>query len=233
MLGRSLVVVAAALVLAPAAVAHVSANPSTAPADSFAVISLRVAHGCDEAPTTSLAVKIPDGIVEATPQAVPGWKADVVEGKLAAPVQLEGETINEGVKQVTWTGGPLAPHEFTDFGLSVKLPNSPGKTLYFPTVQRCSGGKVTRWITITPPGAEEPDTPAPAVQLTAAAGGGDEPTSNPGTAEPASSEAEATSGDDDSGTDRANVALALGIAGLVAGLAGLGVALAARRRRPA
>jgi periplasmic copper chaperone A len=232
-LTRNLLAVAAALVLAPVAAGHVTANPSTAPADSFAVIALRVPHGCDDAPTTALSVKIPDGIVEATPQAVPGWNAEVVEGKLPQPVEMEGETITEGVKQVTWTGGPLSPHEFTDFGLSMKLPNSPGKTLYFPTVQRCAGGKTTRWITITPPGAEEPDTPAPAVELTAATGGDDDSPSSSGTAEPASSGAEATaadaSGDDDS--DRTNLALGLGIAGLVAGLAGLGLGLSARRRR--
>ena len=233
MLTRTLLAGAAALLLAPAAAAHVTANPSSAPADSFAVISLRVPHGCDEAPTTAISVKVPDGIVEATPQAVPGWRSEVVEGKLAQPVELEGETITEGVKQVTWTGGPLSPHEFTDFGLSVKLPNTPGKTIYFPTVQRCTGGKTTRWITITPPGAEEPESPAPAVQLTAASGGGDDSTSSSGTAEPASSGAEATAADtsSDDDSDRTNLALGLGVAGLVAGLAGLGVGLSARRRR--
>jgi uncharacterized protein YcnI len=232
-LTRTLLAAAAALVFAPAAAAHVTANPSSAPADSFAVISLRVPHGCDEAPTTSISVKIPDGIVEATPQAVPGWSSEVVEGKLAQPVELEGETITEGVKQVTWTGGPLSPHEFTDFGLSVKLPNTPGKTIYFPTVQRCTGGKMTRWITIAPPGAEEPESPAPAVTLTATSGGDDDSTSSSGAAEPASSGAEATAADTSSedDSDRTNLALGLGAAGLVAGLAGLGVALTARRRR--
>ena len=233
MLNRFVPVVGAALVLAPAAAAHITANPSSAPAGSFAVISLRVPHGCDEAGTTSLSVKMPEGVLLVTPQAVPGWQAQVVEGKLARPVQEEGETITEGVKQVTWTGGPLSPHEYTDFGLSMKLPDKPGETLYFPAVQRCSGGKVTRWITIVPPGAEEPDTPAPAVELTAATGGDDDSTSSSGTAEPASSGAEATaadtSGDDNS--DRTNLALGLGIAGLVAGLAGLGLGLSARRRR--
>ena len=45
MLNRFLPVVGAALVLAPAAAAHITANPSSAPAGSFAVISLRVPHG--------------------------------------------------------------------------------------------------------------------------------------------------------------------------------------------
>ena len=168
------------------------------------------------------------------PQAVPGWEVETVEGKLAQPVDLFGETVTEGVKQVTWTGGPLDPHQFTDFGISMKLPNTPGETLWFPVVQRCEGGKVTRWITIPVAGQEEPDTPAPGVELTAAAGATAAPRS-PRTGGDRLRRGGGRRTDDEeeivADEDRVNLALGLGAAGLVAGLAGLGIGLAGRRRR--
>ena len=214
----------AALVAAPAAQAHVTANPGEAPAGSFAMISFRVPHGCDDSPTTSLTIKIPDGVVFVTPQAVPGWQVETKEGTLAEPVQSHGETITEGVTEVTWSGGPLDPHEFTDFGLSLRLPDTPGETLYFPAVQRCEEG-VTRWIQIPAEGGPEPEEPAPAVLLTAPSGEGGSAT---GAAEGEAAAPTSISGDDDSGSA---LALGLGSAGLAAGVLALGVTLVRRPRR--
>ena len=208
----------AALVAVPAAGAHVTANPSEAPAGSFAVISLRVPHGCEDSPTTSLTVKIPEGSIFVTPQAVPGWTSSVKTATLATPIESEGETVTEGATEVTWTGGPLDPHEFTDFGLSMQLPDKAGETVWFPAIQRCEQG-TTRWIKIPVAGQEEPDTPAPGVTLVAATGDehGDSSTSETETtaAEPADT--------DDDGNGVAYAALALGAAGLIAGLGALGL----------
>ncbi len=210
------VVIAAALALPATALAHVTANPSEAAAGSFAMISFRVPHGCEDSPTTGITVKIPAGVVFVTPEAVPGWTATVKEGKLAEPVHAEGETITEGATEVSWTGGPLSPHEFTDFGLSLKLPDTEGETLWFPVVQRCEQGQ-TRWIKIPVEGQPEPDTPAPGVSLLAA---------ETPSAAPAAAGDEAEDDDDNSTT----VALILGAAGLLAGLAALGLVLFRRPR---
>jgi periplasmic copper chaperone A len=205
-----------ALLVVPVAGAHVTANPAEFEAGGFTMIAFRVPHGCEESPTTSLTIRIPAGVVFVTPQRVPGWEVTTKQGKLAQPVEAEGETLTEGVTQVTWTGGPLPVHEFTDFGISMKMPDTPGKTLYFPAVQRCSRG-LTRWIQIPVAGEPEPDEPAPGVKLVAAAAEQETPAASAET-------------DDEDELDGATIAaLGLGGAGLVAGLAALFVTL---RRRP-
>ncbi len=215
----------AALVAVPAAAAHVTANPSEAPAGGFAMISFRVPHGCEDSPTTSLTVRIPDGTLNVTPQAVPGWKVSTKSGTLATPVESEGETITEGVKEVTWNGGALAPHEFTDFGISMRLPDKEGETLWFPVVQRCAQG-TTRWIKIPVAGQEEPDTPAPGVTLVAAEGEHGASSGADGETETTAVEPVAAEDDD----NVAYVALGLGAAGLLAGVGALGLTWQRGRR---
>jgi uncharacterized protein YcnI len=214
--------VTCALVAAPAAGAHVTANPTEANAGGFAMISFRVPHGCEDSPTTSLTVKIPEGVVSVTPQAVAGWEVSTKSGKLATPVELHGSTVTEGVQEVTWTGGPLDSHQFTDFGISMAVPDTPGETLYFPAVQRCQQG-VTRWIQIPVDGQAEPDSPAPGVTLVAASGGHGSTGSDKGTETTAAEEAAPSSADDEDASTIEIVALVLGAGGLLAGLAALGL----------
>jgi periplasmic copper chaperone A len=51
-------------------------------------------------------------------------------------------------------------------GMHMKLPNKPGETLYFPTVQECERG-VHRWIEIPAAGRSRGDykEPAPFLKL--------------------------------------------------------------------
>ena len=49
------------------------------------------------------------------------------------------------------------------------MPNTPGKTLYFKTIQRCAKG-VNRWIEIPVKGQEEPEFVAPGVALVKSSG---------------------------------------------------------------
>jgi uncharacterized protein YcnI len=220
---------AAALVTAPAATAHVTASPATAAAGSVTKIQFQVGHGCEESPTTSVAVSIPAGVGNVAPEVEPGWKLSVKEGTLPEPVEVFGETVTEGVTEVTWSGGTLSPHQFTDFGISMLLPNKAGETVYFPVVQRCQEG-VNRWITIPVEGQAEPDQPAAGVVLTAAeAGGHDDSGAGEEEATAGSETTESEEPDEGDTEDRANLALGLGAAGLVAGLAAL--AMGFRRRR--
>ena len=226
-----ILVAAAALVAAPAATAHVTANPATAAAGSVTKIQFQVGHGCEESPTTSVAVQIPAGVANVAPEVEPGWKIAVKEGELPEPVEVFGETVTEGVTEVTWSGGTLSPHQFTDFGISMLLPNKPGETVYFPVVQRCQEG-VNRWITIPVEGQAEPDQPAAGVALTAAEAGGHDDSGAGEDEATAGSETTATgeSEEGDESEDRANLALGLGAAGLVAGLAALGMGFRKRRQ---
>jgi periplasmic copper chaperone A len=207
------VVLAATLALAAAASAHVTLQPSEAPAGGFARLDVRVPNERDNAGTTKVEVKFPPGFVEVSTEPVPGWTAKVTKRKLAKPVEMEGEKLTEEVDTITWTGdgktGVVGPGEFQDFGLSVALPDKPGTKLTFKALQTYSNGEVVRWI--GPPDAEEP---APQVALTSAS-----------STKPAAATSTATQGDgeDDSGAPvwLVVVALVLGAAGLAAGLAAL------------
>jgi uncharacterized protein YcnI len=162
LIGRISAILGAAsigLILAAApAFAHVTANPGEAPAGGYAFLNFRVPHGCDGSPTTKVAIHIPDGVVSVKPQEVAGWTIDMAKGPIT-PYESEGTTVSEGVKDVSWTGGPLPDEHVQQFGLSVKLPDKANETVYFPVVQTCQQG-VTRWIDIPVAGQDEPEHPA-------------------------------------------------------------------------
>jgi periplasmic copper chaperone A len=213
-----LTLVGAALALAPAAGAHVTANPGSATAGEFTKLDFRVPHGCEGSATTSLTVRMPDGVLFVSPEVVPGWKESVTTAKFDKPVKVFGETHTEGVRTITWRGGPLPEGRMLEFGVSLRMPKGAGKTIYFPSVQRCEKG-VHRWITIPVQGQEEPEEPAPAVELVAA-----EATEEAASTTPAPEPVE------DADDDRANLALGFGIGGLVVGLGALGLSLWRRPR---
>lgn len=214
-----LTLVGAALLLAPAAAAHVTANPPSGVAGEFTKIDFRVGHGCEDSPTTSLTVRVPEGVLFVAPEVVPGWKASVTKAKFSKPVEVFGETHTEGVRTITWKGGPLPDGFMTEFGVSMRLPEGAGRTIYFPAVQHCEKGE-HRWITIPIEGQEEPEEPAPAVELLAADGGEEEGSATPPPAAPAA----------DNSDDRANLALGFGIGGVAVGLGALGLSLWRRPR---
>jgi hypothetical protein len=121
----------------------------------------------------------------------------------------------------------------------MKMPNMPGETLLFPAIQRCEQGE-NRWVEPMVEGEPEPDYPAPAVLLTASTGGhgssagsddaassGEEPATD-GEETVAAAESAAVEDDDDDAL--VWVAVALGAAGLLAGLGALGLVYARRPR---
>ncbi len=145
------------------AAAHVSVSPEEAPAEGYAMLSFTVPHGCDAAATNRLRIKMPPQVVSATPGVVSGWKIDTVEGKLPRPSEMHGETVTEGVREITWTGGPLPDGQLEQFPLSVAFAGEEGETAEFKVLQSCVNGAETAWIQSTPAGGEEPEHPAPAV----------------------------------------------------------------------
>ena len=149
----------------PAASAHVTVNPRTVQADSFARFAVRVPDEAEDAQTVKITVQLPESVSFVSFQPKPGWKRSVTMVKLAKPITNdEGETVTERIATVTWEGGRIAPGEFDEFGLSAKVPAAQGK-LVFPTVQTYSNGDVVRWI-----GDPDSDTPAPRVIVTPRAG---------------------------------------------------------------
>ena len=225
--------------LAPAAAqAHVSLHPNEVPVGSFATVGIRVPNEMEDANTVKVAVLLPPGFIDVSPEYMPGWSVEVKTEKLAKPVQTDDGEVTEGVKEIIWTGdgkqGKIPPEQFLNFPISTEIPGSEGEELSFKTLQYYDNGEVVRWI--GPPNSEEP---APQIDVTAEGGvlqdaAGSE-TAPPSPAEggeagqAAGSEAQASETSSSSGgasKGLAITALVVGALGLLAG----GAALVASRR---
>ena len=171
---------------------------------------------------------MPAGFAFVSYEPRPGWDVTVRREKLAAPIETdEGFEIDEAVSRITWTGdgrqGAIAPGEFVDFGLSLRMPDGKaGDTLTFKALQTYDDGQVVRWI-----GPEDAEEPAPIVTLTEPATGGGHGAPGTSETENAAAPAAPAAAEDDGGDGLSIAALIVGALGLAAGLA----ALAASRRR--
>jgi periplasmic copper chaperone A len=153
---------------AGAALAHVTFEEPEAPAGGAYKAVLRVGHGCEGAATTAIRVRIPDGVIAAQPMPKPGWTVETTVGAYAEPAELHGETLTEGVREISWSGGDLPDGFYDEFTFRARLtPGLAGETIYFPVVQEC-GEAANRWIEIPAEGqdAEELEEPAPALIVT-------------------------------------------------------------------
>lgn len=215
------------------AAAHVTVDPSTTAAGSYSVLTFGVPHGCDGSSTTEVALKIPDGINSVTPTVNPGWTVDKVMQTLDTPLDDgHGGQLTERVDQVVYTAITPLPDGMRDkFELSVRLPDEAGATLTFPAVQTCEEGEIA-WIETAEEGQPEPDSPAPAIVLTAGSGGGHHAAAGVEATDGESAEAEsadshtAAAGVTDTGSDLVSwIALGVGALGLL-------LAIGAFLRRP-
>ncbi|MGI5136208.1 MULTISPECIES: YcnI family protein [unclassified Streptomyces] len=229
---------AGVLAAAGAAFAHVTVHPeSYAKGATDGVLTFRVPNEEDTAATTKVQVFLPTdhpvlGVL-VSPQ--DGWTAQVTTTKLKTPVKTDDGTITDAVSEITWTGGRIRHGQYQDFDVAFgQLPDDTDQ-LTFKTLQTYSDGNVVRWIEKTQKGADEPENPAPVLQLTAkgAAEGNDSAAASASTAtgaadKPGDSTAKAAATSD-------STARGLGIAGLVVGVLGLaaaGFAVARGRTRP-
>jgi periplasmic copper chaperone A len=206
--------VAAALLFASVAAAHVTMNPEEWEAGGFARFAVRVPNERENADTIEVTVRFPQSIISASFQPMPGWKRSIEMEPLDQPVEEEGEQITEHIASVTWSGGKIAPGEFEEFGVSFRVPETPGEDLVFPAIQTYSNGDVVRWI--DPPDSEEP---APIISVTEPAEEeGGQPAASP---QPPAASGGAAAGEDEGTSGLAVVALIVGIAALAAGLGAL------------
>ncbi|WP_430500284.1 YcnI family protein [Micromonospora trifolii] len=219
----------AVLGFAGPASAHVTVNPKEATQGGYARVAFRVPNESDTASTIKLEVVLPEnapvGSVSTMP--VPGWTVTTEKRKVDPPIEVHGSQLTEAVSKITWTASGDAgvkPGQFQEFPVSMgPLPQV--DSMIFKTLQTYSDGNISRWIDDPAPGAEEPEHPAPVLTLAAAA-------APAGSATPTAAVASPDDDDDDDGN---GLAVGLGVAGLVAGLAGLvlgGLAFARTRREP-
>lgn len=158
------------MALTTPALAHITLETGEAAAGSTYKAVLRVGHGCGEGqPTTAVRVQIPDGVIDVKPMPKPGWTLATTVEPYAEPVDLHGETVTEGVREVVWNGGSLPDEHYDEFVIRVRLPEGEaGQVLYFPMVQEC-GEAVSRWIEIPAEGQSADDLAEPAPSVTLAA----------------------------------------------------------------
>ena len=177
--GLAVLALAVALTVAgPAtASAHVRVSADDAAAGSFSLLTFRVPTESDTASTTKLQVQLPQDtpLQYVSVRPVPGWQAKLTEAPLPTPVTIEGTTLTKAVRTVTWTAEDtddgIAPGEFQQFAISAG-PLPAAGTLLLPATQTYSDGSVVTWDEPTPASGEEPEHPAPVLEVTAAAASG-------------------------------------------------------------
>jgi uncharacterized protein YcnI len=150
------------------AAAHVVLGTDTAIAGTYHRVDLRVGHGCDGSPTTSVTVFVPAGVLVARPQPKAGWSLQTTKSALGQPGKVHGRPVTEAVSQVTWSGSSLPDEQFDDFSLMVLLPETPG-ALAFRVLQGCEAGQAD-WAEPPAAGGTRSRLPAPVLDVQAPAG---------------------------------------------------------------
>lgn len=208
-------------VLAAPASAHVTANPRTAEQGGYTKVSFRVPNERDGAGTTKVRIDLPSDhpIAHVSVRPVPGWTVKVEKAKLPAPVKTEGGELTEAVSRITWSGGEIEPGQFQEFDVSLG-PLPAVNRILFKAEQTYSGGEVVRWDQDPGNGENEPEHPAPMLELT------------PKQAENVSA-AKTPDDDDDDDDETGRIIGTLGIAGGILGVVIGSVGLARSRRSKA
>ncbi|WP_069759696.1 YcnI family protein [Streptomyces sp. LUP47B] len=229
--------VSAVIVLSSPAFAHVSvAAEGTAAKGGYAVVDFKVPNERDNASTTKLEVNFPTDhpLASVMPEPMAGWKIEVTKSKLAKPLELHGEQITEAVSKVTWTAATkdsgIPTGYFEKFPVSIGALPENADELVFKAIQTYSNKEVVRWIEVQEDGAEEPETPAPVLALSAASEDGHHGSTAAENAdaktENAAATTEAATGDSSDTTARV-----LGVVGIVVGALGVAYGVLAGRRR--
>ena len=235
---------------ASSASAHVGTDKSEIVAGASTTVTFAIGHGCDDSPTNSMKFQIPESVVNAAPQVKPGWTITTESEALTTPIEsAHGDPQTDRVSVITFTaddGNATDPHYRDTFTLAFRAPEELG-VLPFKVIQGCETGE-NAWVEEWDGTGEEPESPAPSVDVVAAPAGAGEQTAGATetsvaatdtTVEVSASVPASTSGNngvasdsdsdsDDGGSD------GLAITGIVVGGLGLvvgGTALA-RSRRP-
>ncbi|MFF1304386.1 YcnI family protein [Streptomyces sp. NPDC058307] len=227
----------AVIVLSSPAFAHVSvAAEGTAAKGGYAVVDFKVPNERDNASTTKLEVNFPTDhpLASVMPEPMAGWKIDVTKSTLAKPLELHGEQITEAVSKITWTAATkdsgIPTGYFEKFPVSIGALPEDADELVFKAVQTYSNKEVVRWIEVQEDGAEEPETPAPVLALSAATEDGHHGSTAAEDADAKTEDAAATT-EASTGDSSDTTARVLGVVGIVVGALGVAYGVLAGRRR--
>lgn len=215
---------AASVAVASTASAHVTVSSTDAAPGGYGKLTFRVPNESDTASTVAVRIQVPEdsALASLRAQPVPGWTIVMTTSELPEPAEVHGREITSYVSVVEFradAGSGIAPGQFQEFALSGGSFPDDVDELTFPAVQTYSDGSEAAWIEPTVDGQPEPERPAPVLSLTGA-----------GAAEDAAGTTGSAEVEDDGASGTAVTALVLAVVGLLAGLGGLALGLAARRR---
>ena len=208
---RAVLLLAAVLLPAATASAHVEIQPARAPAGGDARLTFEVPNERPDATTRRIVIQMPGGVTSVEGVALRGWK-------------LANRPRQGSVRRTTLTaprGRELTGEERGRFRMTVGLPRREGATLTFKVLQVYDSGEIVRWL--GPKGTSEP---APTLRLTAAR---EQAEPEPATPDTEPSEAQPAQDSNDGG-DGGGVPIWAGI-GLILLAAVAGSSLARRRNR--
>ncbi|WP_342117380.1 YcnI family protein [Pseudoduganella sp. OTU4001] len=114
------IMIAAALLAATSAHAHISLEQREFAAGSYQKLVFRVGHGCSGSATTAVSVRLPEGFAAMRPMPKNGWQVERSAGSLI------------------WRGGPLPDDFYEEFVMFGKLPAAGSHT--FKIIQSCQAG---------------------------------------------------------------------------------------------
>lgn len=135
---------AAAIAVLPASAgAHNYLREIQAPAGYVQDVVMRVPHGCKDSPVNKVRVKIPEGVYRVTVEYRDDWKVEVKKRKVDPPIPGDGgRPITETVDEIIWSNpkNVLPADRVGEFRFRAKLPNEPGRILFFRTANDCVDG---------------------------------------------------------------------------------------------
>ena len=129
---------AAVLMPATAALAHVVVTPTTAPANTSTTFEMRVPTE-EAVPTIKIELLVPDDVTITGVEPVAGWRFKL-------------EKAGDRITSVT-ARGKLPPEFFQRFVFRARMPATAGGVVTWKVLQTYKGGQVVRWT--GDPGDEE------------------------------------------------------------------------------
>lgn len=135
---------AMALMSATTASAHNYMTTLRAPAGYMHDMEARVAHGCLAEDVVEVRVKIPEGVYRVTPANTRNWEVETEMREVDPPVAGDGgRPITSTVDTIIWKSPSkdLPYNRFEGFKFRAKLPNEPGKILFWQMVNICADSR--------------------------------------------------------------------------------------------
>lgn len=138
----TLTTLALSIISSGTASAHVSVATGTATANSSQLITLNVPHGCEGFDTNMVEVNLPTSFKLTRPIDSTFGKAVTHKETLDEPFELYGKTYTEDVRTLAWNKAAEDVLEsdthLYQFSFRSKIPNTPFKKYYLPTIQSCT-----------------------------------------------------------------------------------------------